>query len=301
MKEKKKEKIMKIIVDQFSYKDGKNDYLHILTHAHTDHGAIPQKFPNQIYCSPMTAKILISTFPYLEMILIPILIPNKSISINKYNLFIFDSNHSFGSIGFIYKDLLYWGDGRPNQQMIHFLKSKIQKPLKSLKIDLFFKEMENPKHPIPFLIPTIDETIKMIEDLIQTNTNVWIKIPHFGALHVLPLNKNSKYIYHRIKPIPNQICLEAYRLLKNDNNGPKFKISLKMPTIENKYFIIYLSTLWWFFENCPKGRDLYKPFYINKNYVRVFLSTHASLKENEMLMNIQKKSEFKLKKEEKKQ
>ena len=276
----------KIIVDQFSYKHGKNDQIHILTHAHTDHGSIPKKFQNQIYCSPMTAKILLAAFPFLNEILVPILIPNKWIKILDIFLFIFDSNHSLGSIGFVYEDSLYWGDGRPTKQMIHLLMSIIQVPLKNIKCDLFFKEMENPKHHISFSIPSVAETSKLIHELISKHENVWIKIPHFGALHILPLNTNSKYIHNRFKPIPNQICLEAYLQLKNQQNGPNFKVSLKLPQNENKYFIIYISTLWWFFENCPQGRDLHKPYFVNENYTRVFLSTHASFEENKMLMAI---------------
>ncbi len=278
----------KIIVDEFYCKNGKNENIHILTHAHTDHGMIPQKFPNVVYCSPMTAQILISTFPYLASKLKPILIPNKYIIIHECKIFIFDSNHSFGSIGFIYNQELYWGDGRPSEQMIHFLKTKIIKqPLQTIKVDLFFNNIENrKKHDIDYDLPTADQTTQIVAKLIQNTLKpIWIRLPHFGGLHVLPSNYNYTYIHTRNKPIPNQNCLAAFRFLRRSTNAKKIKISLHSPKLE-KYFVIYLSTLWWFFENCPQNRNLFEPHFVNENYTRVFLSTHASLEENKMLLKL---------------
>ncbi len=274
---------MKIIVDKFSFKDGETSHIYILTHAHTDHGSIPQKFKNSIYCTLLTAQILIGTFSYLSSILKPILIPNQWIEIKNKKIFIFDSYHSIGSIGFYYKNMLYWGDGRPNQQMIHFLKSVIQKPLTSIQSDLFFTNLIDPKHDIAYNIPTVEKTKNILTNLIKTKQNIWIRLPHFGALHVLPLNLNYSYVHARDKPIPNKSCFIAYKLLHKSKNLANIKISLNMPKNQTNYFIIYLSTLWWFYDQCPQNRDLHKPLFINENYVRVFLSTHASFEENQLL------------------
>ncbi len=275
---------MKIIVDDFSLKTECKNCFYILTHCHTDHCSIPKNFTHFIYCSPLTALIVLEIYPHTKKIIKGNLIANCWNKIKNQKIFIFDSCHSIGSIGFFYpkKNYLHFGDGRPSKQLIQFLRKNIKTNAKThIETDSFFIERK-------FLnkdIPTIDDSLLNLMKIIDENYNkkkIWIKIPHLGILYILPSKYNYNYISKKsFSSLPDIACKFVFNdLLKLNTKKSGIKVSLEMPN-EKNYLIIHLSTNWWLMN---LDKNLYEPYYINENYVRLFLCQHASQKENDILI-----------------
>lgn len=275
---------MEIIVDKFKLYQKAENAIYILTHAHLDHNSIPKKFNSPVYCSPFTAQImdLIEQAQWLK----PILVPNTWIEIENTKIFVFDSDHCFGSIGFYCNGLLYFGDSRPTSQSLTFIKYNLSKyKINKLKKDSFFKKTITPQKKV-YSVPSVEESQAMIKHLVHQHAHqrICIVISHFGSLSALS-NLGYNVVFSSVKnnaSTPSKIC--QFVVDKQFSNTTKkarktIYVSLDLPRSQEEIFIIHLSTLWWFFTN-KQANQLHKPFLINNSYARVFLCNHASLKEN---------------------
>ena len=101
-----------IVVDEFTFFRGKThfNYIYFLTHMHSDHymGVSNNWTFGPIYCSKLTARLLLRRFPKLQNV--------TALDINKkYKLFLdaekklevevtlFDANHIFGSVMILFE------------------------------------------------------------------------------------------------------------------------------------------------------------------------------------------------------
>ena len=202
---------MEIIVDKFKLYQKPKYAIYILTHAHLDHNSIPKNFNSTVYCSPFTAQImdLIGMAQWLN----PLLVPNTWVTIENEQVFVFDSEHCFGSIGFYCRGLLYFGDSRPTVDSIAFIKhSLFDLKIEKIKKDSFFKKTI--KQKFQKNVPSVEESRSIIKNLIdqqKMDQKIWIVISHFGSLSVLS-NFDEKYdfVFHsqtnEKKSVPFQIC-----------------------------------------------------------------------------------------------
>ncbi len=280
---------MEICADLFG--KGKPNTIFILTHAHMDHGYIPQKFKYPVYCSQTTGAIMIAAYPYLHAIIKPILHINKWCNIQTEELFIFDSHHCMGSIGFFHNGLLHWGDGRPNRAILDFIQFCLgNQEISTIKHDTFFEKTLN-HTSLDMNIPSIDDTTNLLLSLMTMKIKekpVWIVMTNYGTLDALPTNM-FYYKYKCAKPkhdnknLPDKMCHRALEFITQKNEKIPVKISLSMPNNMDKYFVIKLSAIWFFTEKMT--RHLSQPVYISNSFVRVFLCRHASPTENKLLFD----------------
>lgn len=263
----------------------------ILTHAHTDHSIIPKRCQAIIYCSPITKKLMESFDQHHEFS--GTLIPNTWQKIKSIDVYIFSSYHSIGSIGLFIPSLclLHWGDGRPEKKMIQHLQNIMTPICSNLTIHHDDYLTSTFQKKVPDELPSIFESNHLINSVIEQYINdkkIWIRIPHFGALEVLPKKYHYKFKKCGIQ-VADSVCQEAFHLLNLDSikTGPKIYVSRDIADKCNRnnhnedYLFIYLSTNWWFLEG--QNQNLYKPFQINEYKIRIFVTNHASPNENKLL------------------
>jgi len=273
---------MLLCVDKFRQKE--EERLFVLTHAHTDHSRIAQKFPFPIYCSPITCNLMKLSHPHVTFV--PTLVLNTWCVIHKnVFLYVFDSGHCIGGIGFYcpQQSYLHFGEGRPSQDTIQMLLYTIELFPSSSKLkaecdSLFFRDFE-------FIdtIPTQKDTQHMIRDIIlsQKAQNVLIRIcvSHFGTLSFLPLEFGYHWIGSLQKSIAGHMCYEAFEQLhlkRGDIAVLRTHEEEQLPE-EKNYITIILSARWFLIAKQQEPTlDLYVPQWRDENTVRVFACCHAS-------------------------
>jgi hypothetical protein len=272
---------MTLFIDVFQKKSLVEDGVYVLTHAHLDHMTIPKSFSKKIYCSPVTHKLLEKLRPGIKSE--PLLVPNRWCTLeNKIHLFVFDSNHCVGSIGFYYEGHLYFGNGRPTYiQHLLFQLQDVVADIRFVHFDDFAASKRFWDPPLP------KQSTQWIKDFMLQKLDhydqIEISLPHFGALQHLP-----KGFHYRLDPsLPLIYSVVAELLAMHLSCESKISVVHKSRTQSNRrFFYLLVSARWWLHSTQVAAFD---PIFVKKNVVRICLCAHATPQENDQVLDLLRK------------
>jgi hypothetical protein len=281
-----------VYVDDFRIKQDyhtcNNIPLLLLTHAHADHhGRSIEKFKH-IVCSAATALILNNLNQ-------PIIVEaGKTYQYNRDVVFsVFNTIHSPGSIGFYFHTLnvLHLGDGRIDYEFTQTI-SKIISTSKYYngKNILINKDRNDFKHNI-LKYPKLETSRINLFHLWQQYGDKLVLAMHSDALNLLLNNiftpfPLAKY-HHKVISVRESVNRSMSMLPKTDR---QILVCGRLP--RDKNFIRYYpnhvfvepSLLWYVNDKIP--RDPYMVTKDSRGVWRIFLSSHASPNESDVLVNV---------------
>jgi hypothetical protein len=259
---------------------------------HADHcSSIPKKFSFAIYCSPETFFLMQSIRPDLQLISLE---KDKWHTIHEQDIYIFDSNHCIGSIGFICKNNLFWGDGRPFSEQLKTIQLVHKKKFKRVFTDTFLHEFKEPYQltlykELPLPEKTTQDVTTILQMYSQKFKKIYICVSHFGTLPYLPKHVSYQCMFgdeKKTNTIPDRLCqlvFDWYRFRSATKS--KYILIRKLPkNVQKNHFYIVISARWWLVND----QKIFNPVLTDENVIRVFLCMHASHSETLLLQRLQK-------------
>ena len=250
-------------VDNFKLDPTEKIKVFLVSHAHRDH--VPsslKRFPFPIYCSRLTATMVEHPEKF-------ILHPDKWYEINGIKIYVFETVHCPGSIGFFFPkyDVMYLGDTRVSTSLLKTIHSL--DPGKIL--------YDNTHQMFEGMFPSVETSAIMLQQIIsemqisRKKKTIYLCLPHIGSILLISLLNIKVNCDDSLKPTVRDL-LHTMNLVDEDSQvtavGMKFKGINIMPS--SQYFVV-------------NELDPHTVLYINKNETRVFASFHAGKSELHLL------------------
>lgn len=281
-----------VVVDRFTCIDNDpENTTYIMTHVHLDHNRVPQSWIRPILCSPQTKHLMARSDRRLVGKLEA---PKRKLGRwythttskgDKLHLFVFRTNHCYGSIGVFVKEtgLLHIGD---NNLSVSDLDSLIQtiggvKVVNKVVIDWHLWKY---KRTIPRTVPSQAQSMKMIDKCIQhalaSKRRPRVLIKHLGILLFLPTNARYSYTWGRRPRTQREQYLEhASTLILNSIQSKNKKasanndlVTLAFEPTPSRVHIIPSTNYWMMHPQL----DLFTTAIDENQNVRVFANTHMT-------------------------
>ena len=247
-----------IHIDNFKIEKQENVKVFLLTHGHKDHAKNDLKrFTPMVHCSYLTSLLI----KHKNTIF---LVPNQSYIIHGIKIYVFDTIHCPGSLGFFFPDLriLHFGDSRVTSDLLQLFK----------KLNPQIILYDNTHQHFDGMFPSIETSALMLGQVVkQLSTKfkktIYVCLPHIGPILLLKsLNLKVKPDTNSLKP-QVLILLDALKLV--DNKSSIIAVGMKSSEIDimpsSQYFVVNGFDPHKVVHDKEKERDM----------IRIFASFHA--------------------------
>lgn len=267
--EEKMHVTLPFVIDDFRVGHQRAQCIYLLTHCHSDHLRIPRTFAYRVHTSRMSHALLPS--PPSQLYGTFDRVPGWYFN---NQLYVFDSHHMYGSIGFYCHPQrhVHWGDGRPNPGAVAQLRKALDTrgawPPHSWALDQHVPKSIRE-------LPTIYESRALLAGLLQRYPDSEVIVPCLGTLLVL---FRAPFPFYPILPSESKWAevVDLVRSDKHQRHGVHVRRRARgaRDVQYSDKLRILVGLRWWLVAGAPP--DSFVRYDPDKRCMEMLLSLHAS-------------------------